>query len=355
LGWESALTGGSRGFRGDTLNTAVYLARLRTTVEYATAVGDDPHRDEMLRAWEAEGVGTSLILRVASQLPGLYLIQTDQEGERRFSYWRDHSPVRRLFDLPDTPRIGTALAAADVLYLSGIALSLFRASSRERLFGLLEAVQTRGGQVVFDTNFRPRGWPDRDEARAAFGRALKLSHTVLAAVEDFALLEAECTADQLLRRLRDAGVVEAVVGLGTVLTQGDLDLACRLGVHFAFSPGATPELLGAAAEAGIPFVPGVATASELMTAMARGFSTVKLFPAAQLGGVVALRALGAPFPDARFCPTGGISETEARDYLALPNVLAVGGSWLAPAAKVAAGEWGAIETLARRAMAGLAS
>jgi 2-dehydro-3-deoxyphosphogluconate aldolase/(4S)-4-hydroxy-2-oxoglutarate aldolase len=150
-------------------------------------------------------------------------------------------------------------------------------------------------------------------------------------------------------------VPEAVVGLGTVLTQGDLDLACRLGVQFAFSPGATPELLDAAAEAGIPFVPGVATASELMTAMARGFSTVKLFPAAQLGGIAALRALGAPFPDARFCPTGGISETEARDYLALPNVLAVGGSWLAPAAKVAAGDWGVIETLARRAMAGLAS
>jgi 2-dehydro-3-deoxygluconokinase len=214
----------SRGFGGDTLNTAVYLARLGTAVEYATALGNDPHSEEMLRAWEAEGVGTSLVLRVAGQLPGLYLIQTDQEGERRFSYWRDHSPVRRLFDLPDTPRIETALAAADVLYLSGITLSLFRGRSRERLFGLLEAVQARGGQVVFDTNFRPPGWPDRDEARIAFGRALKLSHTVLASVEDFALLETECTADQLLRRLRDAGVVEAVVKLdepGAILLSGE--------------------------------------------------------------------------------------------------------------------------------------
>jgi 2-dehydro-3-deoxygluconokinase len=214
----------SRGFGGDTLNTAVYLARLGTAVEYATALGNDPHSEEMLRAWEAEGVGTSLVLRVAGQLPGLYLIQTDQEGERRFSYWRDHSPVRRLFDLPDTPRIETALAAADVLYLSGITLSLFPGSSRERLFGLLEAVRMRGGQVVFDTNFRPRGWPDRDEARDAFGRALKLSHTVLAGVEDFALLETECTADQLLRRLRDAGVVEAVVKLdepGAIVLSGE--------------------------------------------------------------------------------------------------------------------------------------
>jgi len=147
-----------------------------------------------------------------------------------------------------------------------------------------------------------------------------------------------------------AEVPGAVVGLGTVLARRDLLLARKLGVTFAFSPGATPELLDAAAEDGIPFVPGIATASELMAAAARGFTTVKLFPAAQLGGIGALKALGAPFPDARFCPTGGIGEEEMRDYLALPNVVAVGGSWLAPAGEVAAGEWGAIEARARRAM-----
>ncbi|MFC7736707.1 bifunctional 4-hydroxy-2-oxoglutarate aldolase/2-dehydro-3-deoxy-phosphogluconate aldolase [Roseomonas sp. GCM10028921] len=147
-----------------------------------------------------------------------------------------------------------------------------------------------------------------------------------------------------------AEVPEAVVGLGTVLTAGDLDLARRIGATFAFSPGATPELLDAAAAAGIPFVPGIATASELMAAMARGFSTVKLFPAAQLGGIGALKALGAPFPEARFCPTGGIGEKEAPDYLALSNVVAVGGSWLVPAAELKAGDWAAIERRARRSM-----
>ena len=147
-----------------------------------------------------------------------------------------------------------------------------------------------------------------------------------------------------------AEVPGAVVGLGTVLARRDLLLARQLGVTFAFSPGATPELLDAAAEDGIPFVPGIATASELMAAAARGFTTVKLFPAAQLGGIGALKALGAPFPEARFCPTGGIGEEEMRDYLALPNVVAVGGSWLAPAAEVAAGEWEAIEARARRSM-----
>ena len=148
-----------------------------------------------------------------------------------------------------------------------------------------------------------------------------------------------------------AEVPGAVVGLGTVVTPRDLELALRMKVSFAFSPGATPELLDAAAAAGLPFVPGVATASELMAAMARGFPTVKLFPAAQLGGPAALRALGAPFPEARFCPTGGIGEKEAPDYLALPNVVAVGGSWLVPSAALKVGDWAAIEAVARRSMA----
>jgi 2-dehydro-3-deoxyphosphogluconate aldolase/(4S)-4-hydroxy-2-oxoglutarate aldolase len=148
-----------------------------------------------------------------------------------------------------------------------------------------------------------------------------------------------------------AAVPEAVVGLGTVMSARDLDLARDLGVRFAFSPGATPDLLDAAARAGIAFVPGIGTASELMAAVARGFGVVKLFPAAQLGGIGTLKALGGPFPEARFCPTGGIGEAELRDYLALPNVLAVGGSWLAPAADVQAGRWDAITERARRAMA----
>ena len=146
------------------------------------------------------------------------------------------------------------------------------------------------------------------------------------------------------------GVAEAVVGLGTVLTRRDMMLAQSLRLPFAFSPGATPELLDAAVELGVPFVPGVATASELMAALARGFATVKLFPAEQLGGVGALRALAGPFPGVRFNPTGGVSEGNMGAYLALPNVVAVGGSWLAPAAEVRAGDWQAITARARRAM-----
>ena len=143
-------------------------------------------------------------------------------------------------------------------------------------------------------------------------------------------------------------VPDAVVGIGTVLTPGDLRRAVEAGARFALSPGATPDLLDAAAGAPIPFLPGVATASELMAAMARGFSTAKFFPATAAGGLPALRALAGPFPKARFCPTGGITEANAAEWLAQPNVVAVGGSWLTPAAEVAAGRWEAIRERAER-------
>jgi 2-dehydro-3-deoxyphosphogluconate aldolase/(4S)-4-hydroxy-2-oxoglutarate aldolase len=145
-------------------------------------------------------------------------------------------------------------------------------------------------------------------------------------------------------------VPDAIVGLGTVITTRDLKLTKSLGLPFAFSPGATPDLLDAAVELGVPFVPGIATASELIAALRRGFNTVKLFPAEQVGGIGALKALAGPFPSVRFNPTGGVSEANIGAYLALPNVVAVGGSWLAPAADIESGNWGAITARAGRAM-----
>jgi 2-dehydro-3-deoxyphosphogluconate aldolase/(4S)-4-hydroxy-2-oxoglutarate aldolase len=141
-------------------------------------------------------------------------------------------------------------------------------------------------------------------------------------------------------------VPDAVVGIGTILTPADLARAVAVGARFALSPGATPALLEAAAAAEIPFMPGIATASELMAAMAHGFDTVKFFPASTAGGIAGLRALAGPFPQARFCPTGGISEANMAEWLAQPNVVAVGGSWLMPAAEVAAGDWAALRARA---------
>ncbi len=143
-------------------------------------------------------------------------------------------------------------------------------------------------------------------------------------------------------------VPDAVVGIGTVLTPADLHRSIEIGARFALSPGATPKLLDAAAAADIPFMPGVATASELMEAMIRGFDAVKFFPATAAGGLPYLKALAGPFPQARFCPTGGLTEENAADWLAQPNVVAVGGSWLTPATEIAAGQWDAITARAVR-------
>jgi 2-dehydro-3-deoxyphosphogluconate aldolase/(4S)-4-hydroxy-2-oxoglutarate aldolase len=145
-----------------------------------------------------------------------------------------------------------------------------------------------------------------------------------------------------------ANVPDAIVGIGTILNADDLARAEALGARFGISPGATPELLRAAAASKLPFAPGIATASDLMAALAHGFELVKFFPAEQAGGIKALRALAGPFPQAKFCPTGGIGETNAPAWLAEPNVVAVGGSWLCPAVEVRSGNWAGITAMCER-------
>src|SRR3954466_11530985 len=124
----------SRGYGGDTLNTAVYLTRLGVGVDYITALGDDSLSDEMISGWAAEGVGTSRVTRLPGKLPGIYMIQTDDRGERRFFHWRDSAAARSLMDLPDTADILDSLAGYDIFYLSAITLSLYNDAGRARLF-----------------------------------------------------------------------------------------------------------------------------------------------------------------------------------------------------------------------------
>lgn len=150
-----------------------------------------------------------------------------------------------------------------------------------------------------------------------------------------------------------AEVPDAIVGIGTILNAEDIARARTLGARFGISPGATPDLLKAAAASDLPFAPGIATASELMQALASGFDVVKFFPAEQSGGIGALRALAGPFPHVRVCPTGGIGEANAATWLAEPNVLCVGGSWLCPAADIRAGNWAGITAMCDRTMKSL--
>jgi len=147
-----------------------------------------------------------------------------------------------------------------------------------------------------------------------------------------------------------AEVPEAIVGIGTILNPADFSRVEKLGVKFGISPGLTPDLLKAAADSSLPFAPGIATASELMMALAHGLDLAKFFPAEQAGGIKGLRALGGPFPNVRFCPTGGVGEANAATWLAEPNVVAVGGSWLCPTAEIRAGNWAGITAICQRTL-----
>ncbi len=158
-------------------------------------------------------------------------------------------------------------------------------------------------------------------------------------------------APHAIREIR-AQVPEAIPAAGNVMTPHDLHLAREAGARFAFSPGSTPQLLeAAAAMPDFPFVPGIATASELMMAMSAGFHVVKFFPGATMGGAATLRAMGSAFPHARFVPTGGTTEDDLAEWLAQPNVIAVGGSWLAPKEEIARQEWAGITARAKAAVA----
>jgi 2-dehydro-3-deoxyphosphogluconate aldolase/(4S)-4-hydroxy-2-oxoglutarate aldolase len=148
-----------------------------------------------------------------------------------------------------------------------------------------------------------------------------------------------------------AEVEGADVGAGTVLDRRQLEEAVSCGARFLVSPGATPGLVAAAQECPVPFLPGVATAGEAMSVAEAGFTMLKFFPAEPAGGIAYLKALASPLPELRFCPTGGVGPANAAEYLALGNVVCVGGSWVAPADALAAGDWGRITALAQAAAA----
>ena len=153
-----------------------------------------------------------------------------------------------------------------------------------------------------------------------------------------------------IRAVREA-VPGMLVAAGTVTDRKQLDSVLAAGAGLVISPGATPDLLQGAAACGVDFIPGVATASELMQGLAQGFTVFKLFPAEAVGGRALLRSFAGPFPEARFCPTGGLNPGNFRDYLALPNVICCGGSWMVAADLVDNGKWDEISALAREAMA----
>ena len=202
-------------FGGDTLNTALYMARLGDDVAYATALGTDPWSAELTEAWAREGVDTALVLTDPERVPGLYAIRTDDQGERTFTYWRDRSAARNYFNLEAVEASLSAMAGADLLYLSGITLSLFDEAGRARIAEVARAVRERGGKVAFDPNYRPRNWAGgADEARSAIGELMPLVDWALPTFEDEQMLWGDGSAEDTARRWREAGATLVVAKQG---------------------------------------------------------------------------------------------------------------------------------------------
>ncbi len=203
-------------FGGDTLNTAVYLARLLGSgqVDYVTALGDDSFSDAMCKVWSEEGIGLGKVQRLPGRLPGLYCIQTDASGERRFLYWRNEAAVRDCFMTPAAEPILAALTSYDVLYFSGITLAVLGAEGRSRLLAMLAKARSRGAKVAFDNNYRPRLWASVEHARDAYLACLPYVDLALLTEDDEQALYGYTDTEQLLTAYRQRGIDEIVIKRG---------------------------------------------------------------------------------------------------------------------------------------------
>jgi len=200
---------------GDTFNTAVYLARAGIDISYCTALGEDPYSDGIMSMASAENVKTDLVIRVPGRMPGIYTIETDSRGERRFHYWRDNSPARDLFDLPDWGRVAEAMIGARLIYFSGVTLSLYSNQGLGRFLATVEMARQQGAKIAFDGNFRPFGWRgDLGRTRTVFMEALKRCDIALPTFDDEAVLWGDPSPEATVSRLQAFGIGEIAVKNG---------------------------------------------------------------------------------------------------------------------------------------------
>ncbi len=209
-----------QGFGGDTLNTAVYLARCggsKFSVRYATALGEDTFSAGMMERWAAEGIALDLVQCLPGHLPGLYMIELDDDGERRFSYWRESAAAKAYFD-PELTELEARADEWDALYLSGISLAILPPAGRERLFALMAKLRVRGAQVIFDNNYRPRLWPDVAVARSVFARAFAHASTALVTADDHQLLYGLPTLEVAVQVAKELSSPELLIKRGAMPT-----------------------------------------------------------------------------------------------------------------------------------------
>ncbi len=221
------------GFAGDTANVAVYCARLGANTHYLSAVGTDLFSADMWSFLAGEGVACDMLLAHPDRRVGLYAIHTDHLGERSFTYWRDNSAVRDIFALRGIAEALSRTHSARILYLSGITLSLFDDAGRAQIIALAQAVRAAGGDVAFDGNYRPAGWPDSAAARAAFAAIAPYCSIILPTFADEADLFGDVRPEDSVSRWLDSGARIVAVKLGD---QGALVAEAGKGVQMVACP-----------------------------------------------------------------------------------------------------------------------
>lgn len=202
------------GYGGDTLNTAIHLARLGHDVAFLTALGAEPFSDKLRQDWQAEGLDTSLILAHPTRNAGLYAITTDDQGERSFAYWRETSAAREMFDLADSDTRLRAIAGCDLFYFSLISAAILPDNGRVALLHMASMIHDGGGKVAFDGNYRPRLWPNELLAQTVRDAAIKIADIGLPTLEDEQSLSGEVDADAVAAHWQGLGCKETVVKLG---------------------------------------------------------------------------------------------------------------------------------------------
>jgi 2-dehydro-3-deoxygluconokinase len=217
------------GYAGDTLNTAVYAARMGLHPSYVTALGTDPFSDGMLAFWTSEGIDTGMVARRDDKLPGLYIVTTDAKGERKFHYWRNDAAARTLFTRAEDDALLAKLGDFRLIYWSGISLAILAPEARRKLLGMLAAHRARGGLAIFDCNYRPRLWPSVEATRAAYGEALAQADLIFTSLEDEAPIFGG-DIEALIARHRAAGIAESVIktsgpGSRVVIHSSAIDIA----------------------------------------------------------------------------------------------------------------------------------
>lgn len=209
----------TRSFGGDTLNTSVYLSRLlpqsEFAIHYVTGLGTDPFSQEMVDAWQKEGIKTDLVQRMSNKMPGLYSIVTDDEGERSFYYWRNDAAAKFWLKTAETDVVCDKIKQCDYVYLSGISIAILDAESITKLVALLKTVKANGGKVIFDNNYRPRLWSSIEQARKTYTEILACTDIAFLTLDDEDALWGEVPYEDVIQRTKAYGVSEVIIKRGS--------------------------------------------------------------------------------------------------------------------------------------------